>query len=265
MHFPHFRLVDRIKTKTVMSGITYFGLIGLRMIKQKISNSNNIIDDKYSDMNDEKKIIDRFHLLYTKKNKQTFDNTYWMGVRSMKCPFDLWIFQEIISETKPDIIIETGTNEGGTSLFLANICDILNNGEIISIDIASTENHPSHNRIHYLQGNTVSDDTIQQIKKLMDEINQKQNRKVMVILDDAHDEKHVSKELEIYRKFVTNGQYLIVEDTSMGGHPVYPELGLGPMEAVKKFFNENDDFVIDTSREKFLLTFNPDGFLKKIK
>ena len=99
----------------------------------------------------------------------------------------------------------------------------------------------------------------------MDEINQKQNRKVMVILDDAHDEKHVSKELEIYGKFVTNGQYLIVEDTSMGGHPVYPELGLGPMEAVEKYFNTNDDFEIDLSREKFLLTLNPNGYLKKIQ
>jgi len=211
------------------------------------------------------KKIDRFHLLYTKKIKQTIDNTYWMGVRSMKTPFDLWIFQEIIYDTKPDLIIETGTNEGGTSLFLANICDLLKNGEIITIDIASTKNQPSHNRIHYLQGDATSDDTIQKIKKLMDEINQKQNRKVMVILDDAHDKKHVLKEMEIYGKFVTIGQYLIVEDTSMGGHPSYPELGSGPLEAVTKYFNTHDDFEIDLSREKFLFTLNPNGYLKKIQ
>jgi len=264
VHIPDFRFIDRIKTKTVIGGITYFGLIGLRMIKQKISNSNNITDDKFNDMNDEKKIIDLFHLLYTKKSKQTMDNTYWMGVRSMKVPLDLWIFQEIIYETKPDIIIETGTNEGGTSLYLANICDILKNGEIITIDIASTKNQPSHTRIHYLQGDTTSHDTIQKIKKLMDEINQKQKRKVMVILDDAHDEKHVLKEMESYGKFVTVGQYLVVEDTSMGGHPAFPELGPGPLEAVTKYFNTHNDFEVDLSREKFLFTINPNGYLKKI-
>jgi cephalosporin hydroxylase len=85
----------------------------------------------------------------------------------------------------------------------------------------------------------------------------------MVILDSDHHKDHVLRELEIYSKFVTNGSYIIVEDTNINGHPVRPKFGPGPTEAVKEFLKGSRDFVIDKSREKFFLTFNPNGYLKK--
>jgi len=265
MHIPAFRLIDRIKTKTVLSGIKYFGGIGFRMAKLKILGSRNNSVQFYNDTDlDTKSTVDKFHLLYAENHKQTYDDTYWMGIRSMKCPLDLWIYQEIVYRTKPDIIIETGTNEGGTALFLANICDLLRNGHIITVDIASTKNQPKHERIHYLQGDSTSDQTIDKIRKLMDTLNNKPDRKVMVILDDDHSEKHVLKEMELYGKLVSIGNYMIVEDTSMGGHPVWPEFGSGPLEAVQKYLESHNDFKIDLTCEKFLLTFNPNGYLKKI-
>ena len=103
--------------------------------------------------------------------------------------------------------------------------------------------------------------TINQIKNILDK---KTDRKVMVILDDDHSEKHVLNEIEIYGKLVTVGNYLIVEDTAMAGHPSYSELPSGPMEAVQNYLQTHKDFEIDLSCEKFLMTFNPNGFLKKI-
>jgi len=88
---------------------------------------------------------------------------------------------------------------------------------------------------------------------------------VMVILDSNHDKDHVLNELRSYNRFVTKGSYLIVEDTDFNGHPVLPDYGPGPMEAVKAFLSENKDFEVDKSREKFFLTFNPRGYLKKIR
>src|SRR5829696_2870122 len=62
---------------------------------------------------------------------------------------------------------------------------------------------------------------------------------------------------------VTPGSYLVVEDTNVNGHPVYEAFGPGPMEAVQDFLKERDDFEADRSREKFLFTFNPGGWLRK--
>ncbi len=81
----------------------------------------------------------------------------------------------------------------------------------------------------------------------------------MVILDSGHSKSHVLKELQIYQSFVTKGNYLIVEDTNINGHPVLPQFGEGPMEAIEEFLASNEEFIIDNSKEKFFLTFNPQG------
>jgi Cephalosporin hydroxylase len=45
-----------------------------------------------------------------------------------KCPLDLWIYQELLHELEPDLIVETGTAESGSALFLASICDLVDKG-----------------------------------------------------------------------------------------------------------------------------------------
>ena len=54
-----------------------------------------------------------------------------------------------------------------------------------------------------------------------------------------------------------------MEDTNINGHLVYEAFGPGPMEAVQDFLMERDDFEVDL-REKFLFTFNPGGWLRKV-
>jgi cephalosporin hydroxylase len=71
--------------------------------------------------------------------------------------------------------------------------------------------------------------------------------------------------MEIYSKLVPVGSYLVVQDTNINGHPVWPQSGPGPMEAVQEFLKTHDDFVVDHSREKFLVTFYPGGCLKRVK
>ncbi|HEX7960253.1 MAG TPA: CmcI family methyltransferase [Terriglobales bacterium] len=198
-------------------------------------------------------ITDDFLTLYY----PNFTKTRWMGVYAAKCPFDLFVYQELIFELRPDLIIECGTFDGGSALFLAHMCDITGKGGIITVDVEARP-HPRHKRITYLQGDTLAPKTIESVSKAA-----RKKKSIMVILDDDHSAAHVLDELRTYSTFVTPGSYLIVEDTIVNGNPILPDFGPGPMEAVQAFLKESDAFVIDESREKYLLSFNRQGFLKK--
>lgn len=210
----------------------------------------------------EKDIVREFHKLYYNSHhfSKTFTDTRWMGVPVLKCPLDLWIYQEILFNLKPDILIETGTCEGGSALYLASICDLLGKGKVITIDIEAKAGRPAHPRLEYLTGSSVDPAIVSEVKKKMGPDDQ-----AVVFLDSNHEKSHVLKELEIYQTFVRKGSYLIVEDTNINGNPVFPAFGPGPMEALDEFLEKNKDFVIDKDKEKFYMTFSPRGYLLRIR
>lgn len=235
----------------------------LQTIKNKIKLLKLLVDKRtYINPILKRLIVTQFHKLYYDSHAigETWLNTFWLGHLTMKCPFDMWIYQEIIYEIKPDLIIECGTAYGGSALFLASICNLLNHGKVISIDIQNLAGKPEHKRLIYLQGSSVSEEIIKKIKKIS-----KNMHKILVILDSDHHKNHVLQELKIYCQFVTKGSYLIVEDSNINGNPVFAKFGPGPREAIDEFIKYNGDYVIDRSREKFYLTFNPNGYLKKIR
>lgn len=230
------------------------------IIKHRIKTLFNYLRNRaYISSKSEQDIVKKFHELYYEMHFRTWANTFWLGVPLEKCPLDCWIYQEILFETKPDVIIECGTFKGGGALFLASLLDIMGKGKIITIDIQKRD-FKQHPRITYLTGSSTSKEIISKVKNLI-----KKEDKVMVILDSDHTKAHVLSELEAYNDLVSKGNYLIVEDTNVNGHPIQKEYGEGPMEALKKFMKTNDNFVIDKSKEKFYLTFNPHGYLRKIK
>ena len=203
-------------------------------------------------------LIDSFHRLYYDSEERTWGQTFWLGTRVLKLPLDLWIYQEMLWDLKPDLIIESGTAYGGSAFFLASVCDLIGRGQIVTIDIAQKDNLPSHPRIRYLVGSSTSDAIVEQVRGLA-----RSQERVMVILDSDHSKAHVQNELRLYSGFVTPNSYLVVEDTDINGHPVHPTFGPGPMEAVQEFLASDDRFVVDRSREKLLLTFNPGGYLRR--
>ncbi len=208
-------------------------------------------------------ITREFHKLYygtPEKEGPWSYNTFWMGVPTFKCPLDLWIYQEILYRIRPDLIIETGSAYGGSALYLASVCDQIGHGAIVSIDIVGDVERPKHHRITFLTGSSTSSSVVSQVNQKV-----QNGMKVLVILDSDHRMDHVLKEMEIYSQYVSRESYLIVEDTNVNGHPVSPDYGPGPMEAVQRFLRENRSFEIDRSLEKFLLTFNPCGFLKRVR
>jgi cephalosporin hydroxylase len=209
---------------------------------------------------DKSKIVEDFHKLYYYDRLWT--QVSWMGVPILKSPMDLWIYQELLYELKPDWIIETGTYNGGSALYLAHLCTVMSKGHVLSIDIEPQANLPRHARLRYLKGDTLSPSILDTVKTTV-----KDAKTVLVILDSNHTCDHVLGELREYGPLVTPGSYVVVEDGNMNGRPVFsdypPDQGPGPGEAIDAFLKESNDFTIDPSREKLLLTMNPRGYLKK--
>ena len=180
------------------------------------------------------------------------------GTGAVKNPLDLWVFQEILFETRPDVIVETGTYRGGSALYLASICDLLGVGEVISIDVEPLrDDYPRHPRITYLGGRSSTDpDVVDEVRGRVS------GRRAMVLLDSDHSQGHVEAELRAYAPLVGPGCYLVVEDTNVGR--VRKELLPGPMEAIDGFLAGTTEFEVDAEREKFLITFNPRGYLRRV-
>jgi cephalosporin hydroxylase len=206
----------------------------------------------------ERRIVRPFHKLFYNSGARTWSDTHWLGVAAQKCAFDLWVYQEILHELRPSVIVEAGTANGGSALFLASICDLLAHGEVITVDVADQPGRPSHERITYLTGSSTAPEIVDRVGQLTED-----RAPVLVILDSDHSRDHVLAELRLYSSLVTPGSYMIVEDSNVNGRPVIPDFGPGPAEAIEAFLEETDEFEVDQSREKFFLTFNPNGYLRK--
>jgi cephalosporin hydroxylase len=197
---------------------------------------------------------------YAEGSELLYDTTTWMGVRAQKCPTDIWIYQEILHETRPDVIVETGVNFGGATLLLANLCDLLGHGEVVAVDITLDrvhENTRKHPRVTLLEGSSTAPDIVEQIAKKC------AGKRTMVTLDSDHSADHVYRELSQYSPLVSPGLYLICEDTNTDLGAAARGEWRGPSAALQRFLSENDQFTVDLSRNRMMLTFNPKGYLRR--
>ena len=188
-------------------------------------------------------------------------DTTWLGHRVAKAPTDLVAYQEIVERVRPDWIIETGTANGGRALFLASICELLGHGRVVSIDPHVAENRAEHPRITYIEGQAQDAETFGRVRELVGD-----TPHALVVLGSLPGTNlRIEGEFKVYAQFVPVDSYVIVENTIVNGHPVWPGFGPGPLEAVKRILAQHGEFVADTAMEKYGLTFNPSGFLKRTR
>jgi cephalosporin hydroxylase len=203
----------------------------------------------------------RFAQLYYARVEDTVFRTRFLGVQTLKYPTDLWMYQELISERQPGLIVETGTWHGGSALFFATVCDALGHGEVVSIDTAPGEPLPEHPRISYVRGSSTDPAIIAHIKACAAAA----GGEVLVILDSDHSRDHVLAELRAYAAIVPPGGHLVVEDTNLNGNPVLADHGPGPAEAVRAFLAEDDRYAVNERCERLLLTACPGGYLRRVR
>jgi cephalosporin hydroxylase len=206
----------------------------------------------------------RFSQLAYYSSEQTWSVNKWLGIPAWQNPNDAWIIQEIITETRPDYIVEAGTLMGGSALLWATVLDQVNpDGKVITIDIKNkseiARKYKLSQKIEYIIGSSTSPEVVSKIAAKV------QGKKVLVILDSNHTTAHVLKELQSYSPLIQKGDYIVVQDSNIGGNPVYVEGNdPGPMGAIKQFLLSNSSFQSDSSRERLIYTTNPRGYLKRI-
>jgi cephalosporin hydroxylase len=189
-----------------------------------------------------------------------FGRTTWLGQPIWQNIFDLWTIQETISELKPALLIETGTNRGGSALFYAHLMDRLGTGRIVTIDIVKLHDL-EHPRIEFLIGSSTDDDIVEQARAAAAAA----DGPVMVILDGLHDRDHVAKELELYAPLVTPGSYLLSQDGIIDELPMFTPSRPGPLPANRDFLERHTEFEHDKERnERFLITHHPLGWLRRV-
>ena len=189
----------------------------------------------------------------------------YRGVRTLKLPLDMWNYQELIFENDLHWVLETGTRHGGSALFFADLLAAsAREGTVVTVDITHQALHPlarTHPRIRLALGDSAAPETISMIRRL---IPADRSHAMMLILDSDHAASHVLRELDALVPLLRLGDYLIVEDTIVNGHPVRPDFGPGPLEAVDEYLRKLPDQLIhDVPREaKFGCTFAYRGYYK---
>ena len=186
------------------------------------------------------------------------ESTYF-GIHCKRSPMDFWVYQEMIFALKPDIIVEIGTLCGGNALAMAHLCDNMNRGRIIAVDI----NHSrvgkaalAHPRISFVLGDAC--------KMFYDVARRCHGAKTILIIEDSsHTYQGTLDVLSKYSKLVTVGSYLIVED-SICHYGLDEGPSPGPYEAITNFLAATPNFHSDRTKESFLITWNPKGYLKRV-
>src|SRR5258706_5409130 len=191
-------------------------------------------------------------------NTNVWKNLHYRGVRTLKLPLDMWNYQEIIFEHNLHWVVETGTRHGGSALFFSDLLTSADRtGDVITIDVSHEELSADALKqpgIHFLLGDSGAEAVINEVLRILP-LHRKES--LLLILDADHSKAHVLKELTAWVPRLNAGDYLIVEDTVVNGHPVRPDFGPGPMEAIVEYVEANPGRLLaDEKREnKFGCTF----------
>ncbi len=187
-----------------------------------------------------------------------WQSTSWMGVPAPMAATDLVAYQVLLHRVQPDWIIDLTTSDRGRAFFFANLCEQIGHGRVLSIAQSDREDAPVHDRLQLLTGDAVDEAVRRQVTDIVGD------RPKGFVVHGAHDRAgRTIAEFNAYRDLVSIGSYAVVERTIINGHPVWPEFGPGPTEALSVIVPENRDFMPDPDAERYGFSFHGGGFLRR--
>lgn len=232
---------------------------------------NNI--ERQLDVNLKKKLLQVQIELDRYKFGYTFE---WLGIPIIRLPDDIIVFQELVFQVQPKVILEVGVARGGSVILSSSLVELLgNNGRVIGIDIDIRSHnlerikaHRLYKNITLIEGNILDQGTLEKLKE-----NLKDEKIDVLVLDSNHTHEHVIQELKLLSEFVSLGGYIVLPDTVIEDFPqgYYSknrpwDVGNNPKTALNEFMSASDKFEIDTYfSTKAALSESPDGYIRKIR
>ena len=190
-----------------------------------------------------------FQRLYHHHARRTWRDTRYRGTRVDAYPTDLWVYQELVEELRPSLVVQTGTFRGGTALLLADRLQILGRGQVVTIDAEVEPRRPQHPRLTYLTGRPDDPAVVREVQERITGTDP-----VLAVLGAARTAEEVRAELDAYAPLLPTGSVLVVEHTD---HP-------GPAAAVRDFLAETTDYEVDPRGDRHFLTQHPGGLLRRV-
>ena len=190
-----------------------------------------------------------------------FGNTTWLGHPIWQNPLESWAIQEAIVGDEIDLVVECGTNRGGSAYFMASLFDLLGKGHVITVDVEKLTDL-THPRIDFIVGSSVAAETFDKVKARFEELAPKHP---LVLLDSDHAGPHVLKELELYSDLVPVGGYILCQDGCIDELRFMKDTRPGPLWAIERFLKQDSRFVVDEERTKrYLFSHSPKGWLRRV-
>ncbi len=193
----------------------------------------------------------------------------WMGRPILQLADDVLRLASCVWRLRPDVIVETGVYQGGTTMLFASLCALAGHGRVIAIDVEITPGVRAaleHSRIELIQGDSADPALAAQVRARI-----RPGESVFVFLDSDHSRVHVAAELENYAPLVSPGSYLVVADTILPALADAPEgrpewADDSPRSAVEGFLSSHDGFVPDPPAGPFgFLSYFAGGWLRCVR
>lgn len=199
----------------------------------------------------------------------------WCGIPVIRLPDDILVYQELVWDLEPKVIVEIGVARGGSVILSSSLLHLLgNNGRVFGIDIdirthnrVAIENHQLSRNVTLIEGDSTSPQIVSYLKNLLG-----QELIDILVLDSDHTHEHVYNELKAYADLVRVGGYIVLPDTVIEYFPkgYYSsnrpwDVGNNPMTALELFLKNNTNFKVDEERSsKAVISESPKGYLVRV-
>ena len=148
---------------------------------------------------------------------------------------DLDRYRALVEATRPDVIVECGTYEGGSARWFRSL-----GPDVVTVDIEPvTTDDPATTVV---TGSSTDPAVAGMVQGLTE------GRRTMVVLDSDHSAAHVAAEIAAYGPMVSPGCYLVVEDGIVRWMSNHPWTG-SPLDAIEELLVDSPDWQRDEVTE----------------